>query len=238
MGAPASIDRLAGSALAERDVAPAFRDECGQFFGDLAQVFGFGRSVGQIYGLLFASPQPLTFTDIAESLDISRGSTSQGLSFLRELGAVRVVEARGTRAEMGDGRWQMGTNRSESEPEPLAKSQPALGVAQEASTKSQPQNSISHLPSPNSARGGNRRELYLPELQLRKLVAGVLRERVDPVVKGGAVRIKQLREHAKASPTPAGEKFSQERLKKLENWRRQMGLLLPILKTILGPTRG
>lgn len=177
MGASVSTTRSVGSALAEGDVSPAFREECVQFFGDLVQVFGLGRSVGQIYGLLFASPRPLSFTDIAESLDISRGSTSQGLNFLRELGAVRVIS------------------------------------------------------------GVNDRQFFEPELQLRKLVAGVLRERVDPVVKGGVVRIRQLREHAKEAPTPAGEKFAQERLKKLENWRRQMGLLLPILKTILGPGR-
>lgn len=177
MGASVSTTRSVGSALAEGDVSPAFREECVQFFGDLVQVFGLGRSLGQIYGLLFASPRPLCFTDIADALDISRGSTSQGLSFLRELGAVRAVT------------------------------------------------------------GENDRQFFEPELELRKLVAGVIKERIDPVVKDGGVRIKQLREHAKASPTTAGEKFSQDRLKKLENWRRQMGLLLPILKTILGPSR-
>jgi Predicted transcriptional regulators len=175
MSSPEFTD--AAAIAMQPEVSPEFTRECVEFFAELVHVLGLGRSVGQIYGLLFASPRALSFTDIADALDISRGSTSQGLNFLRELGAVRVVT------------------------------------------------------------GENERQFFEPELQLRKLVAGVLRERVDPVVKGGAVRIRQLREHAKVSPTPAGEKFAQERLKKLENWRRQMGLLLPILKTILGPGR-
>lgn len=52
---------------------------------------GVPRSVGQIYGLLFASPVPLTFTDIVATLAISKGSGSQGLQALRTLGAVRTV---------------------------------------------------------------------------------------------------------------------------------------------------
>ena len=117
-----------------------------------------------------------------------------------------------------------------------------MGDAQSASeieVRSSKIDPNSHLPSPNFARGAaQRRELFVPELQLRKLISGVLKERVDPVVTGGAVRIKKLRDHAKAAPTKSGQQFSAERLKKLESWRRQMGLLLPVLKTILGPSRG
>ncbi len=176
MSTPASSDST--PAALRPEVSPEFTRECVEFFSEVVHVLGLGRSVGQIYGLLFASPRALSFTDIAESLDISRGSTSQGLNFLRELGAVRAVA------------------------------------------------------------GENDRQFFEPELQLRTLVAGVLKERVDPVVKGGAVRIKQLREHGKASPNAAGKKFTQERLQKLESWRRQIGMLLPILKTILVPGRG
>lgn len=58
------------------------------FFVSFVQVFGLPKSVGQIYGLLFASARLLTMDEIATRLCISKGSTSQGLSLLRELGAV------------------------------------------------------------------------------------------------------------------------------------------------------
>jgi len=57
-------------------------------FSELADLFGNPRSHGQIYGLLFASPKPLTMDAISDRLGISKGSTSQGLRALETLGAV------------------------------------------------------------------------------------------------------------------------------------------------------
>ncbi|MEM1222094.1 MAG: hypothetical protein AAGH40_04965 [Verrucomicrobiota bacterium] len=51
---------------------------------------GLPRSVGEIYGLLFCAMAPLTFDEITERLSISRGSVSQGLKLLRQLGAVKL----------------------------------------------------------------------------------------------------------------------------------------------------
>ncbi|HWA86955.1 MAG TPA: MarR family transcriptional regulator [Opitutus sp.] len=167
-----------GAATMSAVVASAFERECIAFFADVVQVFGVPRSVGQVYGLLFASPQPLSFTDIAERLDISRGSASQGLQALRGLGAVRSVSS-----------------------------------------------------------DGDRRERFEPELGLRKLVSGVLKEQVETVVAEGGARIRKLREHASAAPDAAGRNFSEERVKQIEKWRSQMRLLLPLMKTILGPAR-
>ena len=72
----------------------AFEDECGAFFAEIAQLFGISKSVGQIYGLLYASPQPLGFSAIVERLEISKGSASQGLQLLRSLGAINEAEAK------------------------------------------------------------------------------------------------------------------------------------------------
>ena len=69
--------------------ALAFERECITFFSDVVQMLGLPRSMGQIYGLLFACPHPLSFTDIAERLNLSKGSVSQGLRALREVGAIR-----------------------------------------------------------------------------------------------------------------------------------------------------
>lgn len=54
-------------------------------------MLGLPKSLGEIFGLLFASPKPLTMQDLIDKLGISKGSASQGLKMLRTLGAVREV---------------------------------------------------------------------------------------------------------------------------------------------------
>ena len=51
------------------------------------------RSVGKIHGLPFLSHFPLTLIGPKERLNLSNGSTSQGLKFLRKPGAVQVAAA-------------------------------------------------------------------------------------------------------------------------------------------------
>ena len=72
----------------------AFERECVGLFSEFLHVLGVPKSVGSIYGLLYASPQPLGFTAIVESLEISKGSASQGLQLLRSLGAINEAEAK------------------------------------------------------------------------------------------------------------------------------------------------
>ena len=67
-------------------------------FVQLSRILGLPRSYAEIYGLLFMSPQPLTMDDLIERLGISKGSASQGLSFLRKAGAVRMLSIDGRRA--------------------------------------------------------------------------------------------------------------------------------------------
>lgn len=62
------------------------------FFQDGVKILGLPKSVGEIYGLLYASPKPLTMLDLINQLGISKGSASQGLKMLRTLGAVREVQ--------------------------------------------------------------------------------------------------------------------------------------------------
>jgi len=64
-----------------------------QFAGALGQP----RSVAEIYGLLFASDQPLDMDALIERLNLSKGSASQGLKYLLDLGAVRKVYVAGER---------------------------------------------------------------------------------------------------------------------------------------------
>jgi len=59
------------------------------FFVNAAGLLGIPKSVAAIYGVCFASPEPLGFADIEERLDISRGSISQGVRVLRNMGAIK-----------------------------------------------------------------------------------------------------------------------------------------------------
>ncbi len=69
-----------------------FETEIVAVFVDLVLLLGLPKSVGEIYGLLFASAEPLTFTEIEQKLGLSKGSVSQGLRALREIGAVHEAD--------------------------------------------------------------------------------------------------------------------------------------------------
>jgi DNA-binding transcriptional regulator GbsR (MarR family) len=64
-----------------------------------ANLVGLPRSVGEIYGSLFCAENPLTFDGLVARLQISRGSVSQGLKVLRQLGAVKVHYIAGSRKD-------------------------------------------------------------------------------------------------------------------------------------------
>jgi len=62
-------------------------------------LIGLPRSIGEIYGCLYCSPEPLTFDASEARLGISRGSVSGGLKTLRQLGAVKLHYAPGSRKD-------------------------------------------------------------------------------------------------------------------------------------------
>jgi DNA-binding transcriptional regulator GbsR (MarR family) len=66
-------------------------------FVQLSRALGQPPSVAEIYGLLFVSPQPLPQEDFLQRLNLSKGSASQGLRYLQDLGAVRTVYQAGDR---------------------------------------------------------------------------------------------------------------------------------------------
>ena len=68
-------------------------------FLNAANSFGLPKSYGQIYGLLFCRDQPLAMDEVVDLLQISKGSASQGLRALRQLGAVSSTFAPGDRKE-------------------------------------------------------------------------------------------------------------------------------------------
>lgn len=55
-----------------------------------AQVMGVPRSIGEIFGLVFCSPRPVSFDDVVRILKLSNGTASYGLRYLKRLGAIRT----------------------------------------------------------------------------------------------------------------------------------------------------
>jgi len=164
---------------------PPFERECADLFGQMAQALGIPRSIGQIYGVLFASPHPLSFSDIVERLDISKGSASEGLQILRTLGAITFAKTQFTQVDnrVANGHTRRGT-------------------------------------------------LYEPELSLRKLMHGVLREKAGSVTFGSNAFAK-LQSLAESCET--GGDFYRGRVKQLKTWKRRLAKILPILNLLLGP---
>jgi hypothetical protein len=167
-----------------------FEHECVLFFEGASQVFGVPRSVAQIYGLLYASKAPLSFSDIVERLGASKGSVSQGLQFLRSLGAIKIA-----------------------------------GGASNTSSPSRHPEGVDV----------SRREYYEPELRLRSLMSGILRERVAPLTAAGTDQLARLREFA--ADAGDGSDFYLYRVKQLETWRRRLRTILPVLSALLGPKK-
>lgn len=66
-----------------------FEQQSIQLFVDAATLLGVPKSVAMIYGVLFGSAEPLSFAEIVQKLDLSKGSVSQGLRVLRDVGAIK-----------------------------------------------------------------------------------------------------------------------------------------------------
>ena len=69
-------------------------------FLNAANSFGLPKSYGQIYGLLFCRDEPLAMDEVMDLLHISKGSASQGLRALRQLGAISSSYAPRDRKEI------------------------------------------------------------------------------------------------------------------------------------------
>ena len=97
MASPTSKRRKDSRLVLEVPTLGALEIEFIEMFVRLSRALGQPGSFGQIYGFIFISLQPQTMEDVEARLQISKGSASQGLKFLREIGAVRPVEVPGNR---------------------------------------------------------------------------------------------------------------------------------------------
>ena len=69
------------------------------FFVRMMSIMGLPRSVGEIYGLLYFSEDPLSMDQICKKLSISVGSASQGLKTLRNLKSIKTIYVPGERKD-------------------------------------------------------------------------------------------------------------------------------------------
>src|SRR5262245_21468143 len=67
--------------------------------GDIAEMASFNRSLGQLYGLLYLSQQPLSLEEIAHSCRMSKGNASIHLRILEDWNAVHSFSKPGTRKD-------------------------------------------------------------------------------------------------------------------------------------------
>jgi DNA-binding transcriptional regulator GbsR (MarR family) len=144
-------------------------------FLNAANSFGLPKSYGQIYGLLFCRDQSISMDEVMKLLQISKGSASQGLRALRQLGAVSSV-----------------------------------------------------------FESGDRKERFVAEIRLRKLVGGFLREQADPHLDKGVGRLKQIESLINDLEDVDARKRGVRRHEILSGWHRQMSRLLPWVKMIVG----
>ncbi len=69
------------------------------FFVNAAQSIGLPKSYGEIYGLFFASEHPLALDEVINKLQISKGSASQGIRFLKSINALNAIYLPGDRRD-------------------------------------------------------------------------------------------------------------------------------------------
>ena len=145
------------------------------FFVDGVRVLGLPKSLGEIYGLMFVAPEPLSLDDVVDKLNLSKGSASQGLRMLRKLGALKEVNGH-----------------------------------------------------------GGRRTLYQPDVDLKRLVGGFIREEVRPHLESGKGKVGELLTLASREEDKVLRKHYRSRMLKLEAWMTRGRIVLPLLQRMLG----
>jgi DNA-binding transcriptional regulator GbsR (MarR family) len=68
-------------------------------WGEMGERWGINRTVAQIQGLLYLSPEPLNAEEISATLSVARSTVSVGLHELETWGIVRMVQVLGDRTD-------------------------------------------------------------------------------------------------------------------------------------------
>ena len=87
--------QAAAPASSSADPVSTFIDGMGR----IADFWGVGRVMGQIWGVLYLSPTPLTMDDLVERVGVTKGHVSTNLRALERLHLVERSQPRGERRE-------------------------------------------------------------------------------------------------------------------------------------------
>ena len=169
------MEALSTNDTATPDALSPWETSTIEVFIRAASLIGLPRSVGEIYGLLFCAQSPLTFDDLSERLGISRGSVSQGLKFLRQLGAVKVHYV-----------------------------------------------------------AGSRKDHYQPELSMKRLVSGFVRDQFTPHLESGSERLDEITVLIESESDPELREHAAQRINTLRIWQGRIQKLMPIVMAALG----
>jgi DNA-binding transcriptional regulator GbsR (MarR family) len=159
----------------DKTVLSAWETSMIDVFVRAASLIGLPRSIGEIYGLLFCASKALTFDELMERLQISKGSVSQGLKVLRQLGAVK----------------------------------------------------LHYVP-------GSRRDHYKPELSMKRLVHGFIKDQFEPHLLSGSQRLDNIDALIQEEGDEASRAHALDRLGTLRSWQKRTRKLMPIVMAVLG----
>lgn len=70
------------------DAVSKAQEQVAEVFANISEFWGFTRTQGRVFGLVFMSPEPLDHRTVRERLDISAGSASMTLTSLVEWGVL------------------------------------------------------------------------------------------------------------------------------------------------------
>lgn len=85
------------------------------------------------------------------------------------------------------------------------------------------------------AEGDNlRRSYFQPNVELKRLVGGFIKEQVRPHLVSGDEKLADLKRIVRETPDGEGRQFYHERLEQLERWSKKARVVLPLLQKFLG----
>ena len=121
--------------------------------------------------------------------------------------------------------------------EPLAMDEIMELLSVSKGSASQGLRSLRHLGAVKSQfLPGQRKEHFVAEIRLRKLVSGFLKEQAEPHLEKGKARLSHLQELVDATEDENSAERGRRRTNILAGWHRQVGKLLPLVKLIVGKT--
>ena len=91
-----AIEHPRDDEMTDEDLVAA-QDHCIETMARLAEFWGFTRTMGRVWCVLFLAPRPMTQADIVERLGISAANVSMSLKGLRRWGAIHKVYEKGSR---------------------------------------------------------------------------------------------------------------------------------------------